>query len=334
MILYLHFSCLSWDEYFNTGTKEPTTQNQEFSFEDEVLKPENGDSYVFNCYFHDMKSPESGGAIYYSLSQSNILVEKCSFLNCSTLQYTGAVKVSRGNSIIATSCGYSCYAGQRDGFCSISDEQERTINSLYDSSVSYCKANTMYIVVHQFGKIDIKSVNISYNDAGSSSTLYCEPKQTDTTTNCICFTSFCSFYNNTATNEYCLYFTSSATAKKHEMKMSNVIENHIPKTIFSNGEATICYCSILHNDDPCFYTLNENSNIQIKVCHIDNSNHTGLGSFFVSEKQNSFILLLPFFETGKCVNAIDFCKCTKNYIFQQLLIRKSLLFLLFSISRN
>ena len=106
----------AWSDFYNKSiTYDVKNEKEEFNSNSKTLKITLGDAYILSCFFHDMHSSQNGGAILFSLKEMNILVEKCSFFNCSTAQFTAAVKVTSGNSIIAFTCGQNCKA-KSDGF--------------------------------------------------------------------------------------------------------------------------------------------------------------------------------------------------------------------------
>ena len=77
----------------------------------------------------------------------------------------------------------------------------RTVNSIYQSSVAYCVADDFYTMYHRYGYIDIKSANLSYNEAKTScSALSCYPSSTNENEIGIASISYSSFANNGVNN--------------------------------------------------------------------------------------------------------------------------------------
>ena len=313
----------SWSNYYeNIDSIEETIKNVEFSKISESLKPNKGNTYVYNCYFHDMTSTY-GGAIFYSQEESNILIEKCSFFRTSAL-VQGAIAITAGNSILAFLCGQNCFSEVNDGFCSIHNDTTRIINYVFDSSISQCKANDEYIMAFQYGHIYIKSVNCSNNEANSYSALACYPNQISEETKHGSDISYSSFSNNTA-NQYCLVVSNyyGISESKHEIKNCNIIENNSSKTIRSLGETNIYHCSVLNNISPYFSIPNSDSKIILSMCYTDKKD-TELGSVTQNENliSDQFIHSLSFIETGKCVNHFYYCHCTENSFLQNLYLHK------------
>ena len=217
-------------------------------------------------------------------------------------------------------CGQHGYAGSNDGFSSIGDDINRRINSAFDSSISHCEANNLQIMYHERGYIYIKSVNFSHNKASERSALCCAPNQINDGTNHGSDVLYCSFFNNTATQN-CIYFTSYDSADKSEIKNCNIIENNSTKTIHSGREITIYLSSFINNISPYFSMANTNSKIILTLCYIDKT-ESELGSISQNENQtsDSSILSLPYFQTGFC--DISFHHCTENSLFHNLYIQK------------
>ena len=165
----------SWSNYYeNIDSIEETIKNIEFSKRSESLTPNKGNTYVYNCFFHDMHTEGSGAAISYEKQGSNILIEKCLFYHNSA-RSQAAIRVTAGNSTLAFLCGQNCFSEVNDGFCSIHNDTTRIINYVFDSSISKCKANNAYTMAHQYGHVYIKSVNLSNNKANYTSALCCTP---------------------------------------------------------------------------------------------------------------------------------------------------------------
>ena len=90
------------------------------------------DPYILKCYFFNLHSTSSGGALLYSQQNSSILIEYCLFLNCSSTSYSGALRILGSNCVIAFTCGNECKAGENDAFCAIGEGTYRNINSFFD----------------------------------------------------------------------------------------------------------------------------------------------------------------------------------------------------------
>ena len=164
-------------------------------------------------------SSSSGGAIY-STSLSKLLVETSTFVSCSA-DYGGAIYISKGDCVIHEVCGYHCTANY-ESFSLVSGDSNRDKNYVHDSSVAYCVASNWYTMVHQYGYIEIKSVNLSHNEANQHSALYCAPSSTNGGTYGTSI-SYLSFADNTASNYYCICLNrvyGYDEANKYEIKNS------------------------------------------------------------------------------------------------------------------
>ena len=294
----------AWNDYY--PNEKPTDQfsNLIFNSHNETLSPIRGNSYVFNCYFYSLRA-ENGAAIY-STQTSNLLVEKCSIYNCTATQNTAGIRVTKGNCIISYVCSQYGYAGTYDGFCTITNEDNtRTINSMFSSSISHCEANIYNIVALYYGSISIKSVNLSHNKSNSTSALGCQPNKINTQTGYGTDVLYCSFSNNTATSQHCIYFNYDNLADKYEIKKCNIIENNATKTIYSRGNTDIISSCILKNKEPNFYTYDSSSNIYLILCSVDNINEKGLGSLTSHGTTTTFLHGLTFISTGFCESSFD-----------------------------
>ena len=286
---------LSWNDYYtNIITIDQKLEDEEFSFLNTNIQPALGDTYVFNCYFHDM-SDENGGAIFFQNKNKNLLLEQCSFLYCNAKTDTAAVRSLTGNVVIAFTCGQYNKAEKNDGFSAVHSDTTRTINSVYDSSISHSEATTSHTMYHSYGQLNIKTVNISHNSANKISSLKCVPSTSSKTID-ICF---CSFSNNTS-KEQCIQLNNENNIEcQHQIKNSNFIQNKGKDTFYSKGETNIVQCCILGNGDPCFFA-ETNSQITLINCSTDQTNY--VGSFIKIETTNPFIIALTFYETGNCHN--------------------------------
>ena len=293
----------SWNDYYSAVKFNELYENQFFSSIDETLNPQNGNSYIYNCYFEKM-SDENGGAILFSQIGSFLLVEKCTLLSCQSNGDSSSIRVLGGNGIIAFTCGQRGHANGNDGFSTIWEDQSRKYNSFLESSISYCQSGNINTIGHQNGDIKVKSVNLSHNIAPFYCALGCDQAIVNENNNGIDI-SFCSFFNNTATTEKCIRVNDQGDSRcKYEIKYSNIISNNANNTISLLGEMNIDFCSILHNVNPYFYTETNTSKITINNCHTDNKNEGGNGIFTEIETTNAFMIALTFYETGHCQNLL------------------------------
>ena len=335
------FKYISWINFYSQTTSIEEYKWLTFSSGNQTLSPKSSNTYVFNCLFIDMYSTSSGGAISCSNKQDSLLIEQCSFYNCSSNTYQGAIRATNGNCIIAQTCAQFCCAEINDGFCSITkddytEQSNREINSVFDSSISRCDAKSKYTMAHTYGKIEIKSVNLSHNRAEFYSAIALLPNNFVEGTEYGCIVSYCSFSNNTATIEQCIrmnnYYNPSC---KHQIKTSNIIDNNSPNTIWSQGETKITLCSIMNNVNPCFFPQSSSSSITLIQCYTDSKNGENSNSFIEAETRNPFLNAITFYSTGQCENffihILNPSKCetlAKNIFLEKLLRSFLFIFLL------
>ena len=276
--MFKHFGQFSWNDYYEPSDQIREFKNEEFNLNNKSLYLSSGDSYVYNCYFQSLKASQ-GGAIFFSLWGSNFLVEKCSIYDCTATQNTAGIRVNAGNCVIAFVCGYKGYTSGSDGFSAVWDDSSRKNNSVFYSSISHCEAIIQYIMVHNYGNVNIKSVHLSHNKATYYSAICCVPNKFNEEGNDGSNVIYCSFSNNTAKSQICIRINNEfQTSNMSQMKNCNIIANKAKNTITSKGEITICHCSILNNISPYFsienskfkkYSINvlyRQNRIRIRFC--------------------------------------------------------------------
>ena len=289
----------SWKDYYST-IDPPTENNNYFNLtlnsQNKTLQPKENNAYVYNCYFYKLSASE-GGAILYSISGSYLLVEKCSICNCTATEYTAGIRIKAGNCIIAFVCSQYGYAGTNDAFCSFTnDEKTRTINSVFDSSVSHCEASSSYIMVHNHGYVYIKSLNLSNNNANYYSALICNPNKNNEETSHGNDIIYSSISNNTATIQYCVVVGSTA-----EIKNCNIISNDAKNTIHGSDQTDVISCCVIKNTKrPVF-----SGSIKLYNCSVSSDQFEGSNVNTNSLGTTTFIHGLTFLETGDCKASFD-----------------------------
>ena len=120
-----------------------------------------------------MHASTDGAAIFNSGSAKRILIEFSVFFDCTTSSSESAAIESTGcDNVLNNICGTSCQCtGGNCGFCCNYGNGPDNKNYVHDSSVAYCVASSSYTMYHSRGYIDIKSVNLSHNEASSYSAL-------------------------------------------------------------------------------------------------------------------------------------------------------------------
>ena len=322
----------SWYNYYQTEEKPISVgcnENLIFNEENNTFSILSGDAYIYNCFFESMNPTSGIGALYYEVANGNLLVEKSSFFDCKSLEYTSAIRVVAGNCVIAFTCGYHCCSGINDGFCSIHYDSNRNIASIIESTVSHCKSEGEHMIILYYGFVSLNSVNISDNEAKLYSALTSYPNKLGKNENIGTVIHFCSFANNTATKDYCLYFSDEHNTEnidiKYIMRNSNVLNNKGTNGLFCRCELTIEHSSIIRNDDPLLKMHDANSKLTLQSCYSDSIIKSNVGTVIQNNKSDVFVLALPFFELGKCVNIIQYdnhllrqtqCRCNKLLLYK------------------
>ena len=299
-------SHFSWYSYFDKEELPDgilTSVNLTYTWQNQTLALNKCDAYIYNCLFQDMYSATNGGAISFSKDKSKLLVEKCSFINCTAEEDTAAIRIQYGNFALSFVCGFSCKAKSYDCFSSSFGDSNRNLNLIHDVSVSNCEATSGFTMVYRYGYIQAKSINLSSNKATWYSALTCYPNANKNGIGS--HISYCSFSNNTA-KDFDVYLNNQYNTEcKQEITCCNIIHFKGDNAIRCNGQINIIHSCIIDNKGPYFYTDNENTNIQIKCSHLDRFSFRGNGSVIQTSKDEPFILALPFISTGNCVNIFD-----------------------------
>ena len=305
-----------WKEFYGNELSEPNYNKITYCQIDNCqntnqFSPTQNNVWVSNCYFHDMSSSSSGGAISFrGSSSSHFLVEESNFDKCRMTDSSGdagAINVCTSNSVLKSICCYDCFSMNYEGACNIdavNGNSSNIKNYAHDSSAAHCTADE-FIMYFRYGYIDITSVNISHNEVNYDSALDCEPSSAKD--NIGTSVSFSSFSNNTATLLYSIYFDSTP-AKTYELKNSNIIENRADRTIYVyDGVLVMTKTCMMNNKDVVYYFSLELTSVicELDDCSIDNIQKVGLGTITRKESRDSFVNALTFILTGNCVNIFD-----------------------------
>lgn len=212
----------SWSDYYNVDIEE-RYEHKEFTSDNETLRIDSENTYVICCFFHDMHSTSNGGAVIYEKDDSNVLIEKCSFFNCSSDASSGAICITGGNSILSFICGCKCFAAVSESFCCVDGKYTRKTNSVFYSSISLCKSNTTDTLSNHYGFIKTEYINISHNIAKSRSGIYFGSNEVDVITGFGIIVSLSLLKNNTASNQCARLANGYNTNCKHQMKNMIII---------------------------------------------------------------------------------------------------------------
>ena len=221
----------SWENFFGSELLQPTEISSSFIGSQQPSLEQNY-AWISKCYFHQMSSESTGGAISYSVTGGKFLVESSLFNNCSARTNGGAIYLSFGDCVINKVCGYQCSAIY-ESFCDIYQSSEtKEKNFVHESSIASCNASLQYTMHHDKGYIEAVSLNLSHNQAKSHSAFACVPSLTSDTNTYGTIITYSSFTNNNATNQYCLYFSFYNSANNFLINNSNILSNPSKNTIF------------------------------------------------------------------------------------------------------
>ena len=183
--------------------------------------------------------------------QSKWRIESSTFSECQTSSssYGAALYIYCGNIVLNQVCGYQCQSASYDGFSYIqANSNNNHNNTVIETSVSNCNANSQRTMRNVYGFINISTVNLSYNEVKTydCSALLCQPSNPSNGYGTSI--TYSSFANNTAERYYCIglsnYYNTNC---KHDVKNSNITRNKGYKTIYSRGDATMTECCIRDN---------------------------------------------------------------------------------------
>ena len=149
---------------------------------------------ILFSFFQNISFLGNGGAIYLEYSNSNTIIELCSFLNCNTKSLTdfmgGGINIGLVKSLlISKTCGSYCFSGH--GQFAQLNLHSNSPNNINLISVDRCpnQQEGMHQSFRPCGNITCKNNNFSNNYLYGHSTI--RPYSSDNT-----FISFCLFFNN------------------------------------------------------------------------------------------------------------------------------------------
>ena len=281
------FLIVEWSDFYNEANfgkdiPEPIsntlTGNFNTHIDQNALKQ--SDAYVVDCFFYLIRYFGDGAAVSIYKSGARFFVECSTFAYCETINGNcyGAINIHFADFAMNRVCGYRCESNYRCSFAVV-EHSGRSINAIRFSALSNCHANYWYTMYNNYGHVEVKSTNFSHNYAYSFSTILCSPSSLKNKQGCA--VSYSSLANNTAKNQYCIYFTFSGEAETHDISHSNIVENSGNKTIcIWNGEATISNTCILKNKgmSHVFYLQSPSSKCTLIDCSIDNFTYFGSGN--------------------------------------------------------
>ena len=237
--------------------------------------------YVHDCTFNNCISTTYGGAISCLYKVTRLLIDKASFTSCKANNDAGGAiffyNTASSHCVICRICGYDC-----ELTCStLSHGQCVNIavydglgykNQFNDSSVTKSiKDNSYFAVDLQHGNIICNSDNISNNKCTYISALICVPRYANTNP-ITCYVSYLSIVNNTATSSQCIVFDCSETTQ--QIDTCNIINNVQSVSnvgmIITYGYLTIkSSCIVKNNRNGYTFDSEVDGKIKIYNCTLD-----------------------------------------------------------------
>ena len=266
ILIFLKFSISSFNDFYPNLTPNKTIEGIT------VSRTHHNILYHFNCEFININGVS---ALYYSTIQYIVLlIEQCSFCNCSTYQSGGGIFFScevRGECTISKTCGYRCYTeSSEDGqfsYLIIPDEANLNINftSLYMCSPmvdATARKSSLYLFN---GIIKISNLNSSYNTLHSMSSI-------SFNSFIVIELNFSTFLSNIVSDKHSLYFFSSPGSTNKIINLCNIIQCNGGLTggsvIFSQvSQLFVIKCIFLENSENLFGT-SVGGSIFVQYCWI------------------------------------------------------------------
>lgn len=221
------------------------------------------------------------------MRDSNILLNFCSFSNCSSNTLGGCVGHFNGESIHRKICCINCSTGDDGAYLynQLSDEKGKR-NYLFDCSISETKAESDTSLWIEKSKIEMKDINSSYNYAGYNPFCVIRPGEQN-----VANTTFCDIYNNSAPGQgifwsygvffeivLCQFLKNSQYDNEGALVINNYGSGKIQSSIFSfndcyklfyNGNIKVYDCHMKSNDEKVNSNDSIVSTIQYLPYHFD-----------------------------------------------------------------
>jgi hypothetical protein len=196
--------------------------------------------YVHDSVFRSCSSTSNGGALSCSTSVVRFLVERSSFISCSTSSdYGGAIyfkSTTTGQCVLSRICGFNCISsriGYIWGMCAyicVSNDinyKNHVNDSIITQSINK-NMDSVFSLILFYGNISCPSINLTNNFCNRYPSLGC--RSLGSATSNTFSLSYSSVVNNTADGNYgwgCfqIYCTDSTTSQL--IDTCNVISNKI-----------------------------------------------------------------------------------------------------------
>jgi predicted outer membrane repeat protein len=311
MLIFLMYFRTAWNDYF--AATNPTNYNSKTYTSRQALS---GTCFhVSNCLFISIESSSDGGAIYCT-SFTYFLVELSSLFSCKTSsQNGGAIYFSNSNSqcVLDMVCGYDCYSTYTSGsswyqFAYIGVKNAAQSKNYFNySSISRCvivDSDSYYIICLNSGKICCPSVNISMNKCQSLPAIACFPYSDPNSVTCSL--TYSSFSDNNANDYSCVWF--NAGGAEYKIKNCNILRNSQVSSsyglIYASGNLIIEDSCILENTATNTFHQGASYKITVSNCTVDSTSKTG-NVVTQNTVTKNFILALNHMSTQNCHSEYD-----------------------------
>ena len=212
-----------------------------------------------NCLIKDISSNSNGGAIYIDTMLS-ININETTFYNCITTSgHGGAIYFINGLNInLFKICAVGCKSTFHYQFAFLKTSSNQILDLITIFNCSNLNGYVPLIIYN--GNQNISNLNVSYNNNVVVSGIeYAFPNSM--------FSNYCTFYNNTASTDRCIYLNGNICT----ISKSNIILNNSPSTNYGvvylySGNIILKECIFDQNKDILLYA-NSGSTLQLINCY-------------------------------------------------------------------
>ena len=257
--------------------------------------------YLADCFFSSLYFVGSGGILNYNTDNVHLVVELCSFFNCSCSVDGGAIYFVSlsGAYVINKCCAKNCRAGSEGHFAYLQGNSMKNGDILY-STLYFCSPDntgTKYYSIRTFpGKIGIKNTNSSFCISSHGSSFY------------IANGSPFFFNYSNIENGYSTYHCLHIMEATSECKISTI--NFINNTVTSASYAIIHSAIPLTFVFECVFYLNKgflfNGFLTCQLSWFEHNSGLTIGSnvMIISSIPFEFTYRLINFGTALCITPI------------------------------
>ena len=262
----------------------------------------NSNYWIHDSSFYDML-PFSGSAIYLLNILSHLLVERCIFIQCKSLNTNGGAiyfdSTSLGSCVLEKVCAINCFclSGTTSGQFAYIITRSTKPNSLKVVSVSFCSSdqintrnNAIYL---KNGIQNVDSLNSSYNIVTTTSSICLDNPA-------ISKIQFSSIINGYSTSATAIHFIGGSNM----LIYSNIVNNSII-TInlgvirnISPSTTQMTKCIFLGNSPQ--YLFSNSGELQIYQCWADIFNSISTSPLYIEIESITSTHQIPHFKTSNC----------------------------------